>query len=114
MSWVEIAVGAASSATAATVMVGVGLRVLRHPIRSFVEGLIDPKITKLDEKFSKRFDKNDEATKANGDRTDQLRRELDIQFGGNGGGMRQAINALSVDMATLNGRFEQHVKEGCR
>lgn len=114
MSWVEIAVGAASSGTAATVIVGIALRLLRHPIRSFVEGLIDPKIAVLDEKFNKRFDKNDEATRENGKLTAELRRELDTQFGGNGGGMRQAINSMGVDIAHLNGRFEQHIKEGCR
>lgn len=37
---------------------------------------------------------------------------LATQFGGNGGGIRQAINELGTTVANLDGRFRQHLLEG--
>lgn len=40
--------------------------------------------------------------------------QLAIQFGGNGGGMREAINKQAGDLANLAGKFEQHMVEASR
>lgn len=62
-----------------------------------------------------RVDKSDRKTKrqlaelrANGAATDM---QLATQFGGNGGGMREAINKQGEALAALAGRFDQHVTE---
>jgi len=40
-----------------------------------------------------------------------IKYSLAVQFGGNGGGMREAINKLSIDLAELRGEFHNHIKE---
>lgn len=37
--------------------------------------------------------------------------KMATQFGGNGGGIRQAINEQGLALATLAGQFQQHVSE---
>lgn len=39
---------------------------------------------------------------------------LAVQFGGNGGGMREAINKQGAAIARVEGRFEQHLAEAGR
>jgi hypothetical protein len=60
-----------------------------------------------------------------GDRLENMQKQLDVQFGGNGGGLREAVNTIKDDMkvmdlkvdkatadiASLAGKFEQHVRE---
>lgn len=59
------------------------------------------------------------------DKLDAMQKQLDLQFGGNGGGIREAINTMKdeqkamdrkldkacSDIANLQGKFEQHVQE---
>lgn len=73
--------------------------------------------TKLDE----RFDANDRKTEAIAARTDKVSTDLQnlrVDFaretGGNGGGIRQAVNAISSELSTLNGAFNQHLRENAR
>ena len=60
------------------------------------------------------------------DKLDYIEQQFRIQFGGNGGGMREAINniatkqdkietrvdKISEDVANLKGKFSQHIEEG--
>jgi archaellum component FlaC len=60
------------------------------------------------------------------DKLDYIEQQFKVQFGGNGGGMREAINNIATkqdkiegrvdtiaeDMANLRGKFDQHIKEG--
>lgn len=36
------------------------------------------------------------------------------EVGGNSGGIRQAVNQISTDVAALRGAFEEHIREGVR
>jgi hypothetical protein len=57
-----------------------------------------------------------------------IQKQLDVQFGGNGGGIREAVNTIKTDMkvleskvdkaaidiGNLSGKFEQHIIESER
>jgi hypothetical protein len=65
-----------------------------------------------------RIDASDKATADKmerlGDRihaTDEKLTRVELQFGPNGGGIRQAVNDLATTTAALAGKFEQHVAE---
>lgn len=59
------------------------------------------------------------------DKIDAMQKQLDLQFGGNGGGIREAINTMKedqkvmdrkldracADIANLQGKFDQHIQE---
>jgi len=59
------------------------------------------------------------------DRLEIMQKQLDVQFGGNGGGIREAINSIKSDqkimdvkldkacsdLANLQGKFTQHMVE---
>ena len=60
-----------------------------------------------------------------GDKLETMQKQLDVQFGGNGGGIREAINAIKTeqksmdskldravaDISNLRGKFDQHITE---
>ena len=59
------------------------------------------------------------------DKLEAMQKQLDVQFGGNGGGIREAINSIKSDqkimdvkldkacsdLANLQGKFAQHMVE---
>lgn len=91
-----------------------GHRVARSVARS-MQAIAKHEMAEATAKITKRIDDSDDLTakqlaeiKATAE-TDRL--EMARQFGGNGGGMREAINGLSSQMQHLAGRFEQHLAE---
>ena len=104
---ISICAGAGGAATAAT---AVGL-FLRGVVRRQANEVVAPAIAELKTTIEARFDKNDAATKTAADKAASLELELARQFGGNSGGMRQAINETRQDIAVLKGAFDQHIKE---
>lgn len=76
-----------------------------------VARLITESLARLEAKLDQRFDSSDSAKREISNRQNDMALELAKQFGGNGNGMRQAINDLTVNMGRLEGRFDQHVKE---
>ena len=89
MSWVDIVVAGCSVVAALAVIAPFVRRVFRHWVADVVELKIQPIV----------------------DSVDRIEISLATQFGGNGGGMRQAINELGLEVAELRGQFKQHVKE---
>lgn len=84
-AWVDIAGGSAASATTVA-LIGTGIARLggnwvKRIVTDAVEALIAPNTAD----------------------TQAVKAELAKQFGGNSGGMRQAINELSADVAYLKG-----------
>lgn len=120
--WTDIAVTSGSGSAALAVTGAAVYKVIRHFLHGAVESQLDKK---LDDKLApivagmkERFDANDQATKDAVEAIQEVRTEqqdvklnLATQFGGNGGGIRQAINELSVQVGTVRGAFEQHVRE---
>lgn len=112
--FLEICAAAGGAVTAAT---GVGL-ILRGSVRRSATDVVAPAIKALEDKLDKRFDKNDEATKEVAKKTNDLELRLAREFGGNSGGIRQAVNEVKgdvsdmvKDIATLQGKFAQHIQE---
>jgi len=63
--------------------------------------------------------KTDELRKSVDGKLDKIRETVQAQaleqarqFGGNGGGMRQALNEHGQSIANLAGQFEQHLRQG--
>jgi hypothetical protein len=120
--WTDIAVTSGASATSLG-LTGTGVyKLIRHFLAAAVDEQLDKK---LDDKLTpivtgikERFDANDKATEAAVTAISEVRTEqsavalnLATQFGGNGNGIRQALNELSVQVVTVKGAFEQHVQE---
>lgn len=62
-------------------------------------------VTWLMNRLDSRFERVVQKVEAVDQRTDNLQRQLDIQFGGNGGGMRQAIDEHGKDIAFIKGQL---------
>jgi hypothetical protein len=119
----DIAVTCGASAATLTAVGAAVYKLIRHFLTSAIDTQLD---TKLDAKLKpivagikERFDANDKTTEAAVQAIAEVRTEqsavalnLATQFGGNGGGMRQAINELSHAVAQQQGAFEQHLREG--
>lgn len=68
---------------------------------AIVAGGIAWLMNRLDSRFERIAKKVD----AVDERTDSLQRQLDIQFGGNGGGIRQALDEHGRDIAFIKGQL---------
>jgi hypothetical protein len=104
---------AAGSAAAVVAVIGgfIGRQAVHGMKRAAVE-VVKEEVKTLTETVEKRFDKNDKATQAAADKASSLELHLAREFGGNSGGMRQAINEMRTDLAHFHGAFDQHLMEG--
>lgn len=66
---------------------------------------ITDRIDKSDEVVNRRIDVLDER----GRNTDDKLTRVELQFGPNGGGLRQTVDTIKSAIANLDGRFTQHV-----
>ena len=118
----DIAVTSGASATSLGVSGAAVYKLIAHVLRSAVdaqlEKKLDDKLKPIVEGITKRFDDNDKTTENAVAAIEAVRAEqrdvavnLATQFGGNGNGMRQAINDLSIQVGTVKGAFEQHIQE---
>lgn len=109
-TWIEpTLVGAAALVLAGGA--GYSFRHLGRVFRHAVGEVVVAKLTDFKVELDKRFDHNDGETEAAKALAADLKLELAKQFGGNGNGIRQAVNGLSTDVAALEGAFKQHVTE---
>lgn len=91
--WVDIAVGTAASATALSIVGTFGVRLASNKLRNTVSAVVQ------------------EHLKPNNEATEAMKLELSRQFGGNSGGMRQAINELATEVAYVKGALGLPPKE---
>ena len=104
---------AAGSSAAVVGIVGSWFgRLALHGMRRVAVEAVKEEVKTLADTVEKRFDKNDRATQAAADKASSLELRLEREFGGNSGGMRQAINEVRQDLAHFHGAFDQHLMEG--
>jgi hypothetical protein len=94
----------------------------QEAIKHGIEEIVTAAVADVKTDMIERVDKSDEATKeqigevkADIKAVQKKATETDLnlarQFGGNGGGIRQAQNEMSTAIANLAGRFDQHLTE---
>lgn len=87
-------------------------RLIRDETAAIVKTAVDVAVRDLSGEMNARFDASDKHKEELAAKQDEMAMSLATQFGGNGNGLRQAVNDLSRDVARLEGRFDQHAKEG--
>jgi hypothetical protein len=108
---VDVCVSAGSAtAVVSAVLVAVRSSIRRHA-KDMATEVVAPALEDLKKTIEDRFDKNDVDSRQAAEKAAHLELELARQFGGNSGGMRQAINEARNDIATLTGAFNQHITE---
>src|SRR5689334_21358333 len=92
-----------SSSGGATVAVsavgGVFYKLLKGIARKETDAVVKAAVSELKSEMNTRFDKADDTKKEIAGKQEQMALELAKQFGGNGGGMREAINRVEVGLA---------------
>jgi hypothetical protein len=90
--------------------VAVALRFISSTTRRIIAEIVTDVLSGFKTEIDKRFDVNDENTEKAAEKAEQaaeraaaLDLELARQFGGNGGGLREAINRLNADVSFLKG-----------
>lgn len=78
-------------------------------VRSWLEvaailGGVFATLWRYERRLSQRLDRQDALA-------EQMKAELDKQFGGNGGGMREAINSLQDGQAEIGKRLDRHLEQ---
>lgn len=89
-------------------MVGAGgfaflLKFTGNAFRRIVAEIVSEVLSGFKADVERRFDANDEKTSEAASKAASLELELTKQFGGNGNGIRQAVNELTKDVAFLKG-----------
>lgn len=59
----------------------------------------------------RRLDRQDEEQRAQRRVLIDLKADLDRQFGGNSGGLREAVNALQLGQKAITDRFDRHLEQ---
>lgn len=94
-------------------------------LRTTIESIFDKARDQIQQETLARIDKSDELTaaaiskleesvKVLHDNAAAAELEMARQFGGNGGGIREAINTINSNVSNLTGRFDQHLSEVAR
>jgi hypothetical protein len=78
-------------------------RFLANAARRIIAEIVTDVFAGFKADINERFDGNDEKTKQAAEKAGSLELELTRQFGGNGNGIRQAVNKLTEDVAFLKG-----------
>lgn len=85
-------------------------RFIKDEASALVKTAMDVAITDLKSEITQRFDKADQQKADIAKKQDEMALHLATQFGGNGGGMREAINALQVSVARLEGQVQAQLQ----
>lgn len=96
-SWTDIVSAVAAGGGTGTAVIALFHRLAKHALVTVAKDIADNANKPL----------KDDIDVVKQDIT-SIRLSLATQFGGNGGGMREAINSLQVDMAEVKGRMAVH------
>lgn len=109
--WMTALTSGGSVAAAHSFVSAAAWKVLKPLLRRETEVVVKTAVSGLKDEMNTRFDVSDQHKKEMVKTQNEMALELAKQFGGNGGGMREAINRLEVNMARLEGRVDQLTKE---
>jgi methyl-accepting chemotaxis protein len=126
MSHINFAQAVVTSGSAVVAFSIIGAFVSKLISRSFKDTATETVAAALKiatEALTERIDasdtKTDELRKSVDEKLDKIKETVQAQaveqarqFGGNGGGMRQALNEHGAAIANLAGQFEQHLRQG--
>lgn len=87
-------------------------RFIKDEASALVGTALEVAVNDLKSQMNDRFDQSDKHKQEIAAKQDEMSLSLATQFGGNGNGLRQAVNDLTASVARLEGRFDQHTLEG--
>lgn len=102
-NWVDVFIGAGSTAGVLGVAAPFVGRQLSHEARRIAGEVVDKALVELGSKLDKHFTRGDSASQQMADDIAELKVQFAKETGGNGNGFRQAIDALTKDVAFMKG-----------